>query len=147
MALAIALSTRAAVLLLDEPLASLDPLARHDFLGSMVVAVRGRGATALLSSHIVSDVESVCDAIVVLGAGRVMLHAPVADALSAHRLAAGGDAPAGQAVAAFARPGGERVTLLRSTDPSLPSPTLEELVMGYLAASRPGAAPADGWAA
>jgi ABC-2 type transport system ATP-binding protein len=155
-ALSVALGTRAPVLLLDEPLASLDPLARHDFLNVLVSEVRGRGATALLSSHIVSDVESACDAIVVLGAGRVMLHAPIAEALATHRLAAGSatgpvarsdtgsvagsGAGAGDLVATFGRPGGGAVSLLSSTDPSIPVPTLEELVMGYLAASRPGAA-------
>ena len=49
-----------------------------------------------------------------------------------------GSAPAGQLVATFARPGGELSDLVRSTDPSLPVPSLEELVMGYLAAARPG---------
>ena len=87
MALCIALGTRAPVLLLDEPLASLDPLARHDFLALLVGAVRERGATALLSSHIVSDVEAACDQLVVLGGGRVTLHAPIAAALAGHRLA------------------------------------------------------------
>jgi len=151
-ALSIALGTRAPVLLLDEPLASLDPLARHDFLSVLVSEVRERGATALLSSHIVSDVETACDSIAVLGSGRVTLHAGIGEALAGHRLrpirpdvpaeVAQGAAP--DIVASFGRPGGVRVTLVRSTDPTLQPPTLEELVMGYLSASRPG--PADGTA-
>lgn len=137
-ALSIALGTRAPVLLLDEPLASLDPLARHDFLNVLVSEVRGRGATALLSSHIVSDVETACDAIAVLGSGRVMLHRPIAATLAEHRVAPAGSKVRSDAVASFGRQGGERVTLVRSTDPSLLAPSLEELVMGYLSASRPG---------
>ncbi len=134
--LCIALGTGAPVLLLDEPLASLDPLARHDFLTLLVSAVRERGATALLSSHIVSDVEAACDQLVVLGGGRVTLQAPIADAVAGHRLAPAGAAPTQETVATFARPGGEVVALIRSADSTLPVPTLEELVMGYLSAAR-----------
>lgn len=136
--LSIALGTHATVLLLDEPLASLDPLARRDFLSVLVDEVRGRGATALLSSHIVSDVESVCDSIIVLGSGRVMLHSPIDAALAEHRLVMGTPPEGTPVIASFGRPGGEAVFLARSTDPDLRAPDLEELVMGYLAASRPG---------
>lgn len=142
-ALCIALGTGAPVLLLDEPLASLDPLARHDFLNVLLSAVRERGATALLSSHIVSDVEAVCDQLVVLGLGRVTLQAPIAQAVAEHRLAPVGSVPAEQTVATFARPGGEQTALVRSSDPSLPAPSLEELVMGYLSAARAEAASTD----
>ena len=142
-ALCIALSTGAPILLLDEPLAALDPLARHDFLNLLVSAVRERGATALLSSHIVSDVEAVCDHLVVLGMGRVTLQAPIREAIAEHRLGPVGSMPAEQTVATFARPGGEPIALVRSSDPSLPRPSLEELVMGYLAAARSGAASSD----
>lgn len=142
-ALCIALSTGAPILLLDEPLAALDPLARHDFLNLLVSAVRERGATALLSSHIVSDVEAVCDHLVVLGMGRVTLQAPIREAIAEHRLGPVGSMSAEQTVATFARPGGEPIALVRSSDPSLPRPSLEELVMGYLAAARSGAASSD----
>ena len=142
-ALCIALSTGAPTLLLDEPLAALDPLARHDFLNLLVSAVRESGATALLSSHIVSDVEAVCDHLVVLGMGRVTLQAPIREAIAEHRLGPVGSMPAEQTVATFARPGGEPIALVRSSDPSLPRPSLEELVMGYLAAARSGAASSD----
>lgn len=139
LALCIALGTHAPVLLLDEPLASLDPLARHEFLNLLVSVVRERGATALLSSHIVSDVAAACDGLVVLGGGRVTLQAPIDGALATHRIAAPGSAvdPA-FVVATFARPGGEIAVLVRSTDPALTTPTLEELVMGYLSAARGG---------
>ncbi len=138
LALCIALGTHAPVLLLDEPLASLDPLARHEFLNLLVSVVRERGATALLSSHIVSDVAAACDGLVVLGSGRVTLQAPIATAMATHRLAAPGGADPASVVATFARPGGDIGVLVRSEDPALPTPTLEELVMGYLAAARGG---------
>jgi ABC-2 type transport system ATP-binding protein len=139
LALGIALSTGARILLLDEPLASLDPLARHEFLNVLLAAVRERGATCLLSSHIVSDVEAVCDELVVLGRGRVMLQAPIRAAVAAHRVVPAGTTDGADLVATFQRPGEPVSALLRSTDAALPVPTLEELVMGYLAASRPGA--------
>ncbi len=65
--LAIALGTRAKVLLLDEPLANLDPLARREFIQVLIDAMRSDGSTALLSSHIVTDVEEACDRLVILG--------------------------------------------------------------------------------
>jgi ABC-2 type transport system ATP-binding protein len=143
-ALCLALGTGAPVLLLDEPLASLDPLARHDFLSVLLDTVRERGATALLSSHIVSDVEAVCDHLVVLGMGHVMLQAPIRVALAEHRLAPEGAPQPESIVATFARPGGRSTTVIRSSDPSLEPPTLEELVMGYLASVRPHASPSNG---
>ncbi len=136
LALCIALATGAPVLLLDEPLASLDPLARLDFLAVLVEAVRERGATALLSSHIVSDVQAACDELIVLGAGRVMLHAPIAAALAGHRVIPA-DAAAGEdVVATYSLPGGPPVCLVRSTAPDHPAPTLDGLVTGYLSAAR-----------
>jgi ABC-2 type transport system ATP-binding protein len=142
LALCIALGTHAPVLLLDEPLASLDPLARHDFLNLLVSVVRQRGATALLSSHIVSDVAAACDSLVVLGNGRVTLQSPIAAAVASHRLATPGSVDPSTVVASFARPGGEPTVLVRSVDPALAVPTLEELVMGYLSAAR-GPRPTD----
>lgn len=142
-ALCIALSTGAPILLLDEPLAALDPLARHDFLNLLVSAVHEKGATALLSSHIVSDVEAVCDQLVVLAVGRVALQAPIREAIAEHRLGPVGSGPAEQTVSTFARPGGKLTALIHSSDPSLPQPSLEELVMGYLAAARSAAASSD----
>jgi ABC-2 type transport system ATP-binding protein len=137
-ALCIALGTRAPVLLLDEPLASLDPLARHDFLNLVLAAAREQHTTVVLSSHIVSDVEAVCDRLVVVGQGRVTLQAPIADALAAHRLVPAADAGAADQVASFTRPGEAATALVHSQDPDLPTPTLEDLVMGYLAAARTG---------
>lgn len=134
--LAIALATRASILLMDEPLAALDPLARHDFLHVLVTEVRERGSTALLSSHVLSDVEVACDSVVVLGDGHVLLHERIPDAIASHAVVEG-VAEDPMAVAAYRRPGGDLVTLLRTTDPRTRRPTLEELVMGYLASVTP----------
>lgn len=133
-ALALALGTRANVLLLDEPLASLDPLARREFLHVLTDAVRSGGATALLSSHIVTDVEQACDQLVVLGVGRVLLQSSVAEALAVHRVAPANQA-VGEVIAAFAGPAGERIALQR--EGSGRPATLEEIVLGYLASTRP----------
>jgi ABC-2 type transport system ATP-binding protein len=148
-ALALALGTRARILLLDEPLASLDPLARREFLHILTDAVRRDGATALLSSHIVTDVEQACDRLVVLGVGRILLHDTVADALASHWMATdGAAAPDADAIGSFGGPGGERLTLLRrdsrSASAGLRPASLEEVVLGYLASGRslPGEAAA-----
>ena len=148
-ALALALGTRARILLLDEPLASLDPLARREFLHVLTDAVRTEGATALLSSHIVTDVEQACDRLVVLGVGRILLHDTVTDALATHWLATNGAASlAGEAIGSFGGPSGERLTLLRQSTPAAGSDlrpaSLEEVVLGYLASGRatPGEAAA-----
>jgi len=135
-ALALALGTRADVLLLDEPLASLDPLARREFLHVLTDAVRVGGATALLSSHIVTDVEQACDGLVVLGVGRVLLQSSVADALSTHRIAPG-DGATGEVIATFLGPAGEPLALQRAGGgPGQRPATLEEIVLGYLASAR-----------
>jgi ABC-2 type transport system ATP-binding protein len=143
-ALALALGTRAEILLLDEPLASLDPLARREFLHVLTDAVRADGATALLSSHIVTDVEQACDRLIVLGVGRVLLHESVADALATHAIGTDAVAPPGS-VATFAGPVGERLTLVRRAEPAggdgLRPASLEEVVLGYLSSGR-GSAPA-----
>jgi ABC-2 type transport system ATP-binding protein len=129
--LAIALGTRAPILLLDEPLASLDPLARREFLHVLTDAVRGDGATALLSSHIVTDVEQACDRLIVLGVGRVLLHDSVASALASHSIAS--SAQPGS-VGSFGAPDGSPIFLVRGTA-DRPA-TLDEIVLGYLASAR-----------
>ena len=139
-ALALALGTRAEILLLDEPLASLDPLARREFLHVLTDAVRADGATALLSSHIVTDVEQSCDRLVVLGVGRILLHDTVADALASHWIATDGAATPDAAIATFAGPAADRLTLVHNAQPAtaagLRPASLEEVVIGYLASSR-----------
>lgn len=134
-ALALALGTRAPLLLLDEPLASLDPLARRDFLAALVVDVRRRGATAVLSSHIVTDVEQVCDRLVVLAAGRKALDSSIAEAKGAFRTIPASKLDGRPTVGVFAGPSGERLALVRADDRGGPA-SLEEIVLGHLAAAR-----------
>ena len=87
-ALTVALAKRPELLVLDEPLANLDPLARHEVMRGLMAAVAESGMTVLLSSHVVSDLEDTCDWLVVLNSGRVQVsgdieelarRAPVAD--------------------------------------------------------------------
>ncbi len=134
--LALALGTRAPVLLLDEPLASLDPLARREFLHILVDAVRTDGHTALLSSHVITDIEQACDRLLVLGGGRKLLDLSIAEALAGHHIVAG-PAPGEAVVGVFPGPAGEQLALVVGAGRGgARHPTLEELVLGHLAAGR-----------
>jgi ABC-2 type transport system ATP-binding protein len=84
-ALALALGKRPRVLLLDEPVAALDPLARREFLASLVAAVTEGDVTVLLSSHLLPDLERVCDHFIVVAAARPVLCADVDDLLASHK--------------------------------------------------------------
>jgi ABC-2 type transport system ATP-binding protein len=88
-ALSLALAKRPEFLVLDEPVASLDPLARRDFLQSLLEAVADGELTVLLSSHILADLERVCDHLVVLSRSRVQLAGEIDDIVGAHRLLVG----------------------------------------------------------
>jgi ABC-2 type transport system ATP-binding protein len=88
-ALTLALAKRPELLLLDEPVASLDPLARREFLQSVMEAVAETGMTVLLSSHLVADLERVCDFLVILAGGRTQLAGPIEEILASHRLLTG----------------------------------------------------------
>jgi ABC-2 type transport system ATP-binding protein len=139
--LALALGTRAPVLLLDEPLASLDPLARREFLHVLVAAVRADGVTALLSSHVITDIEQACDRLLVLGGGQTILDLSIAGAIAEHRvLEAGAEAGSAAVVGTFPGADGERLALVRGSDGVGRPATLEEVVLGHLAASRVAAA-------
>jgi ABC-2 type transport system ATP-binding protein len=141
--LAVALGTGADILLLDEPLASLDPLARHEFLILLTDIARHRGATVLLSSHIVGELASVCDRLVVLGVGRVLFEGLVADALASHRVTDDLDAP--DRIAVFPGADGALHALTRSSVGRAPS--LDEVALGYLAAGRAPSGADLGWVA
>jgi ABC-2 type transport system ATP-binding protein len=88
-ALTLALAKRPELLLLDEPVASLDPLARREFLQSVMEVVAEQGVTVVLSSHIVADLERVCDHLVILSHARTQLVGPIDEILSTHRLLVG----------------------------------------------------------
>jgi ABC-2 type transport system ATP-binding protein len=88
-ALSLTLAKRPRVLLLDEPLAALDPLARRHFLGTLADAVAAGGLTVVLSSHLVADVERVCDHLILLSGSRVQLCGEIEDLLTEHRVLVG----------------------------------------------------------
>ncbi len=146
--LALALGTRAGILLLDEPLASLDPLARREFLHVLVDAVRSEGHTALLSSHVITDIEQACDRLIVLGKGHTLLDLSISEALAHHRVVgatAVAAVAADRVVGSFPSAGGEALSLIRVpvAEPLAPEAavdgrpaTLEEVVIGHMAAGR-----------
>jgi ABC-2 type transport system ATP-binding protein len=88
-ALALTLAKRPRVLLLDEPVAALDPLARRHFLGTLADAVAEGGLTVILSSHLVADIERTCDHLILLASARVQLCGDVEDLLNEHRVLVG----------------------------------------------------------
>jgi ABC-2 type transport system ATP-binding protein len=88
-ALVLALAKRPELLLLDEPVAALDPLARREFLQALLEATVEDGLTVLLSSHIIGDLERVCDYLVILSASRVVLTGDIDHVVRRHKLLIG----------------------------------------------------------
>ena len=89
LALTLAMAKRPDLLILDEPVASLDPLARREFLQSLMAFVADHGASVILSSHLVSDLERVCDYLIVLVDARVSLAGEVETLLATHHRVTG----------------------------------------------------------
>jgi ABC-2 type transport system ATP-binding protein len=83
-ALTMALAKRAPLLLLDEPVASLDPLARLDFMRDVVAASAESGLTVLVASHVIAELERLCDWLLVLNGGRLQLAGAVDDLVAGH---------------------------------------------------------------
>jgi ABC-2 type transport system ATP-binding protein len=88
-ALCLALAKRPGLLLLDEPLASLDPLARREFLSALMGAVAGEPMTVVLSSHLIADLERVCDHLMVLRSGQVQALGATDDLVATHKMLIG----------------------------------------------------------
>jgi ABC-2 type transport system ATP-binding protein len=86
LALTLALAKRPELLILDEPVASLDPLARAEFLRDLADATTGQGLSILHSSHLIADLERICDYLIVLVASQVRIAGPVADLVATHQL-------------------------------------------------------------
>jgi ABC-type multidrug transport system ATPase subunit len=154
-ALALALAKRPRLLLLDEPVASLDPLARREFLQALMGSVADTGTTVLLSSHLLADLERTCDFLIVLDAARVRLTGTVDDVLANHRLLVGprhsGEPIGGVATVIRASHTDRQSTLLVATDGPVTDPVwkqvdvdLEELILAYLA-DREIAASHEAW--
>jgi len=88
-ALALALAKRPELLVLDEPVARLDPLARHDFLETLMEAVAETHVTVLLSSHLIADLEHVCDHLLLIMDGRLRVAGDIDKLLACHHLLTG----------------------------------------------------------
>ena len=84
LALTLAIAKRPEILILDEPIASLDPLARREFLQTLMEVTAERDLSVIMSSHLVSDLERICDYLIVLVASRVQVAGPVAALVASH---------------------------------------------------------------
>ncbi len=154
LALTLALARRPRLLVLDEPVATLDPLARHDFLETVVAAAADDGMSVVLSSHLLTDVERVANDLILVSGGRPQVADEVAQILANHRLmsgpAASGHEFAEQLHVVYGwRSDGKQQLLVRAAEPTAPLPpgweerpvTLEELALSYL--REPGHQPSE----
>ena len=143
LALTLALGKRPELLILDEPVASLDPLARREFLQDLMETVAEEQVNIVLSSHLISDLERVCDYLIVLADSRVQVAGPVDELLAAHRLLSGprrdeGRLPGGMQVVSGSHTDRQSTLLVRTDGPVLdPAWTvsevgLEDLVLAYM---------------
>jgi ABC-2 type transport system ATP-binding protein len=143
LALTLAIAKRPELLLLDEPVASLDPLARREFLQDLMESVAEQDLSVVLSSHLVADLERVCDYLIVLVGSRVRVAGPVEELLATHHLLSGprrdpDTLPAGQQVISASHTDRQTTLLVRTSDPVLdPAWTvsevgLEDLVLAYM---------------
>jgi ABC-2 type transport system ATP-binding protein len=150
LALTLAVAKRPELLVLDEPVASLDPLARREFLADLMEATAEQELSVVLSSHLVADLERVCDYVIVLAGSRVRLAGPVDDLLAAHHLLSGprrdpATLPDGLEVISASHTDVQTTLLVRTGGPVLdPAWTiagvgLEDLLLAYMSqAAAPG---------
>ena len=155
LALTLALARRPRLLVLDEPVASLDPVARHDFMTTVLAAAAADGVSVLLSSHVLADLERVADYLIMLTRGQVQVAGEVGGLLATHRVLTGPAAEAGryaERAVVHAQHGEAQARLLVRAAGGDPVPagwqahpvSLEELALAYLreprAAAQPGPA-------
>jgi ABC-2 type transport system ATP-binding protein len=147
LALTMAVAKRPELVLLDEPVASLDPLARREFLQNLMEVVAVQGTSVVLSSHLIADIERVCDYLVVLVASRVQLAGEVSELLASHHRLSGprrdpGTLPANQEVIEASHTDRQSTLLVRTDGPILdPAWTvrpvsLDDLVLAYMSRAR-----------
>jgi ABC-2 type transport system ATP-binding protein len=147
LALALALGKRPPLLLLDEPFARLDPLAGRAFLQMLMDGVSETESTVVIASHVIADIERVCDHIVLLSDGHVRLQGNVDELLESHRLLTGARRPLGTIHGVERvireRHSGRQLTLLARTNAPVLDPTwsvdeigLDELLLAYMAPER-----------
>jgi ABC-2 type transport system ATP-binding protein len=143
LALTLAVSKRPEVLLLDEPVASLDPLARREFLASLMEITAEHEVSVILSSHVLADLERVCDYLVLLADSRVQFADDVDDLLATHRRVTGprrdpATLPGGQNVIQESHTDRQSTLLVRTDEPihdpgwSVEEVGLEDLVLAYM---------------
>lgn len=146
LALTMAMGKRPELLVLDEPVASLDPLARREFLQDLMELAADLTPTVVLSSHLLSDVERVCDYLIVLADGQVRLQGAVDDLLADHKVLTGPrrdvrSLPTSQEIVRVSHTDRQTTVVIRTTQPVLDprwvvSPIgLEELVLAYMSPS------------
>jgi ABC-2 type transport system ATP-binding protein len=152
-ALTMVLAKQPELLLLDEPVAGLDPLARHEFLQGLMEGVAAGGPTVVLSSHVISELERTCDYLIILADGQVQVAGAIDDLIDSHRVQVGppmaaDDLAQDPSVIQFECTE-RQSTLLVKIDGLRHSPEwethevgLEELVLAYLARPDAGALPA-----
>jgi ABC-2 type transport system ATP-binding protein len=149
LALTLALARRPHLLVLDEPVAMLDPIARHDFMATVLTAAADDGVSVLLSSHVLAELERVADYLIMMSLGRIQLAGEVDDLLAGHRVLTGPAAEASRyddSPVVHARVGDAQAHLLVRAGPDEPVPPgweahpvgLEELALAYL--REPGSA-------
>ena len=145
-ALALALAKRPRLLILDEPVASLDPLARREFMQTLMATVVEDDLTVLLSSHNVGELERVCDHLVLIAEGRVQVAGDIDSLLDSHKLLTGPNAhvPDGPEVIHVDR-ADRHAHVVARMGAAYPMPgwephpvSLEELVLAYLKRSQSG---------
>ena len=147
LALTLAVARRPELLLLDEPVASLDPLARREFLQGLMEIVARDGVSVVLSSHLVADLERVCDYLVILVGSRVQVSGEVNDLLGTHWRLSGprrdpGSLPSDQEVIEESHTDKQSTFLVRTDQPILDPAwnvkpvTLDDLVLAYLSSPR-----------
>jgi ABC-2 type transport system ATP-binding protein len=148
LALTLGVAKRPELLILDEPVASLDPLARREFLQDLMESVAEHEFSVVLSSHLVSDLERVCDYLIVLVASRVQLAGDIETLLATHHRLTGArrdpaTLPADQHVVAASHTD-RQTTLLVRTDGRIHDPawtvgrlSMEDLVLAYMGHAAP----------
>jgi ABC-2 type transport system ATP-binding protein len=143
LALTLGIAKRPELLLLDEPVASLDPLARREFLQDLMEVVTEHGLSVVLSSHLVSDVERSCDYLIVLVDSRVQLAGDMDELLATHHRLTGprrdpGTLPADQHVISASHTDRQTTLLVRTASPihdpawSVSALGLEDIVLAYM---------------